>query len=545
MKLNSIIRNLTLLLIVMLLSGAAVSAIGGDFDKLVSRIESQYKAKKTKIPFLGLASFAVKIIRPAGVKDFKLAVFDSRDFTDKPGDPSFKLFMRDTLIPEKWGPMFQVQSSRDGTRSYIYSRPKGNDFELMVVNFTQRQATVVQTRVDPKTLAQWINNGSNGGGILDAFNLNGSMSNSTIGMNRRGNSDDEDDSSDKTDKDKSATLDDIITGSANTPVKSKPVLNDPRNSTAETGDAKSEGDKSTNKDNVDDPVADKDAIKLSTRLVNLNVKVLDQQGRVLSGLKQEDFKVFEEDISQEIVHFEPNTAPVKLVLLLDFSGSTEKKVKLMKKTAKKFVDSLNPGDQIALATFTTWFTLGCDFTTDHKLLKDRIDNLKIRGFGTAYYDAMWKTLNMFRQAGDSRQAIVVLTDGVDNSIGNPRRMPAGHPFPDLLSRIEEGNTTIYPIYLDTEQEVVGHRGGDSHEDYAVARKQLAEIAEQTGGMMFKASRVEDLDGVYQKVAAELHTLYTVAYAPNTNPDKGQWHRITVKLERPGTVARTRKGYFSR
>jgi len=86
---------------------------------------------------------------------------------------------------------------------------------------------------------------------------------------------------------------------------------------------------------------------------------------------------------------------------------------------------------------------------------------------------------------------------------------------------------------------------DSHEDYATAIQQLQEIAEQTGGMMFKAARVEDLDGVYQKVAAELHTLYTVAYAPNTTADKGQWHKITVKLERTGTVARTRKGYFSR
>src|SRR5262249_33597982 len=150
----------------------------------VKQIESQYKVKQRHIPFLGLAGFAVKIIRPAGVKEFKLAVFDSHDFKDKPGDPSFKLFMRNTLVPEKWGPLFQIQN-HDGTRSYIYSRPKGNDIQLMVVNFSERDATVVQTKVDPQTLAKWIDKGNNGSGILDAFNLNNATSSSAIGMYRR------------------------------------------------------------------------------------------------------------------------------------------------------------------------------------------------------------------------------------------------------------------------------------------------------------------------------------------------------------------------
>jgi len=447
--------------------------------------------------------------------------------------------MRDTLTPEKWGPMFQMQN-HDGTRAYIYTRPKGNDVELMVVNFSQRDATVVQTKVDPKTLAKWVEKGNNGGGILDAFG----MSNASIAMNNRRSADDEDDSSDKDNSSKSSdtVTSDASAGAANTTAKSKPELKDVK---AEEIKETSDAEKTANKSEVEDPIADKDAIKLSARLVNLNVKVLDQNGRVLSGLQKDDFKVFEENMSQEIVHFEPNTAPVKLVLLLDFSGSTHQKVKMMKKTAKKFVDSLNPGDQIALATFTRSFSIGSDFTSDHKLLKDRIDDLKVRGFGTAYYDAMWKTMNMFKQSGDSRQAIVVLTDGVDNSLSEPKQNPAKHPFAELLTRIGEENTTIYPIYLDTEKEVVNKWSADTHEDYATARQQLQDIAEQTGGMMFKASRVEDLDGVYQKVAAELHTLYTVAYAPNTTADKGQWHKVTVKLERTGTVARTRKGYFSR
>src|SRR5437667_12532387 len=108
MKLNNVFRKLTFLLIVMILAGTGISVFGREFDKLVNRIESQYKVKKTHIPFLGLAGLAVKIVRPAGVKEFKLATFDGHDFSYKPGDPNFKLFMRDTLVPEKWSPLFQI-----------------------------------------------------------------------------------------------------------------------------------------------------------------------------------------------------------------------------------------------------------------------------------------------------------------------------------------------------------------------------------------------------------------------------------------------------
>src|SRR5882724_6888564 len=98
MKLNNVIGKLALVLIVTLLPATAITALAGDFDKLVKQIESQYKVKQRRIPFLGLAGFAVKIIRPAGVKEFKLAVFDDYDFTNKPGDNNFKYYMRDTLI---------------------------------------------------------------------------------------------------------------------------------------------------------------------------------------------------------------------------------------------------------------------------------------------------------------------------------------------------------------------------------------------------------------------------------------------------------------
>jgi VWFA-related protein len=293
--------------------------------------------------------------------------------------------------------------------------------------------------------------------------------------------------------------------------------------------------------------SEENVIKLEGRLVNLNVKVSDRMGKPLAALKKDDFQVIEDSVPQDVDYFEPINSPLNLVLLLDLSGSTEKKMKVMKKAAKKFIDSLKLSDRIAIAGFTRRFFVISNFTTDHKLLKDRIDDMKNRHSGTAYYDAMWATLDLLDEANAGRKAIVVLTDGVDNSLDHPdsSEYVPKHDFKELMARIEEADATIYPIYLDTEYETIGRHGRAGHEAYVTARKQLEAVAEQTGALLFKADRAEDLEGVYQQVAAELHSLYSMAYAPKSMSRDGQWRKISVKVKRDGAVARTKRGYFAK
>jgi Ca-activated chloride channel family protein len=293
--------------------------------------------------------------------------------------------------------------------------------------------------------------------------------------------------------------------------------------------------------------AAEDVIKLEARLVNLNVKVTDAAGKTLPALRKEDFVVFEDDVRQEVSYFEPVTAPLNMVLLLDLSGSTERKIKVMKKAAQKFIDSLKSTDRIAVAGFTRRFFIISNFTTDHNLLKDRIDDIKNRHSGTAYYDAMWATLDLLDEANTTRKAIVVLTDGVDNSLDHPEssEFDPKHGFDELLERTIEADATIYPIYLDTEYETIGSGGRSGHDAYVTARKQLQALADQTGAMMFKAERAEDLEGVYQQVAAELHSLYSMAYMPKTVRRDGKWRKITIGVELPGAKVRTKRGYFAK
>jgi Ca-activated chloride channel family protein len=288
-----------------------------------------------------------------------------------------------------------------------------------------------------------------------------------------------------------------------------------------------------------------DIVKIDSRLVNLNVRVTDASGKLIPDLRMQDFEVVEDNIKQEVVRFEPVTSPVGVVLLLDLSGSTKDRMKIIKKASKKFIDTLAPTTPIAVAAFARKFAVISEFTFDRKLLKDRIDDTKNLRSGTAFYDATWSTLDLFKEVKEQRKAIVMMTDGVDNSLSSAD-YEARHPFDDLLERITQEEVTIYPIYFNTEFEVLVKQGGsDTHESYVTARKQLQTIADETGGTLFRAERAEDLESVYQRIASELQTLYSVSYNPTDKNYNGKWRAVGVKVNRPQVATKTKRGFYAK
>jgi VWFA-related protein len=283
-------------------------------------------------------------------------------------------------------------------------------------------------------------------------------------------------------------------------------------------------------------------VKLQARLVNLNIKVVDTSGRPVARLNRDDFIVLENNVRQEVTYFEPVAAPVNLLLLLDLSGSIGSKLQTMKKAAKKFVDSLGRDDRIAIASFTTRFQAVSDFTTDRDKLKRSIERIVNPGGDTALYDAAWEALDSLRGNANARNALIILTDGVDSAF-IPNEQGSKRGFNELMMRVEEEDATIYPIYFDTEPEVVG--GDYTPQVFAKARTQLEALAEQTGGSYFRASREEDLEGVYKRVATELHSFYSVAYPAKDARNDGGWRKIGVTVNRAGVKARTKRGYYAR
>ncbi|HEY3138185.1 MAG TPA: VWA domain-containing protein [Blastocatellia bacterium] len=293
-------------------------------------------------------------------------------------------------------------------------------------------------------------------------------------------------------------------------------------------------------------VHDNEAIVLKAALVNLNVSVTNRAGVALANLKKEDFAVAENGEQQKIEFFQPSTAPFNLVLALDLSGSIKDKLDIIKSAALRFLDVVSPQDKVAVVTFTDQIRVVSQLTSDREELKRRIKLIDRSQGGTAFYEAMWFALvDTLRGTGGQRNAIVVMTDGVDSSLDRYNPMQTRVSFNQLARRLEESDVLTFPIYLDTEYEEVFERGNSTSEAYAIARDQLERVAELTGGQMFKAEKASDLSGVYKQVAAAIRTVYSVGYYP-INPERdGTFRRVRVLVNRPDAAVRTRKGYYAK
>jgi VWFA-related protein len=291
---------------------------------------------------------------------------------------------------------------------------------------------------------------------------------------------------------------------------------------------------------------DSDSIKLNASLVNLNVVVRDRSGKAIPNLKQEDFQVTENGQPQTVEFFAPSTAPFNLVLLLDLSGSIQDKLDIIKAAALKFVDVVGGQDKIAVVTFTHDVKVISQLTANKDLVKKRIQSIDKAISGTAFYEAMWFALkDTLRGTEGQRNAIVVLTDGVDSSLDRYNPAPTRVTFDRLASRLEESDVMVFPIYLDTEYEEVFERQQSSTEAYAIARAQLERISEVTGGQVFPAEEAKDLAGIYKQVAAALRTVYSVGYYPTNSERDGTFRRVRVGVDRSDVAVRTRKGYFAK
>ena len=134
----------------------AVRADDSEFDAITKHIKQHFNGKRVSIPFLGLANFFVKIVRPAGVKSFKVAIFQNLNCEPGKTDSELGLVMRNALSPE-WQPLVRVRS-RDGEQVYIYAREAGENLKLMVVTIDHTDAVVARVKVSPQKLSDFLNN---------------------------------------------------------------------------------------------------------------------------------------------------------------------------------------------------------------------------------------------------------------------------------------------------------------------------------------------------------------------------------------------------
>ena len=293
-----------------------------------------------------------------------------------------------------------------------------------------------------------------------------------------------------------------------------------------------------------DPI---ETIRIHSDLVDLKVSVLGfAPNTPVPLLEPKDFLVLEDGVPQDISFFAAADAPFDLVLLLDLSGSSKKNLKMIRNSAKRFVDAARDVDRIALVTFTNQPALYSSFTLDRRKLKKTIDEMDDAYGGTNFWDAMDYVLKDLipQAAGPRRNAVVVMTDGVDNALPEVPGDGSRVPFEELLERIRNSETIIFPIYLDTEKETGKFHGPAAA--YAQAREQLGTIANVCGTTLYRAAQLSDLEAVYAQVVRDLSTVYSIGYRPINKTLDGKWRSVEVLLmKRNDLFARTKRGYYAK
>ena len=306
-----------------------------------------------------------------------------------------------------------------------------------------------------------------------------------------------------------------------------------------------------------------DVLKVNTSLVQLNVGVVDRQGRPITNLSRNDFVVYEDNVQQPITEFAPTTAPFSLVLMLDMSGSTQSFRPTLKQSAYRFLDALAPDDRVAVIAFNDRVKTLANFTTDLRKVASAIESADGKG-ETHFYNALNFALEMLGKEGQRRKAIVVLTDGLDTQMKKLDRASAANahtneealasvkpdlsaPLNDVLRAADRQGVTVYPLALPSgDPKRLPFLEPVQTAIYNSARMRMQTLADRTGGRLNEIRRLEDLGRIYAEVAAELRTLYTVVYRPiNTDTPPGRLRTIRVEVSRPELIARTRSGYYGR
>jgi len=295
-------------------------------------------------------------------------------------------------------------------------------------------------------------------------------------------------------------------------------------------------------------ISEGDIIRVDTELVSVNVSVVDRgTNRGVNGLAKEDFRLSEDNAPQTIAHFDSASAPFNLVLLIDLSGSTKNVVELIKGAALHFVEAARPFDRIGVITFAGGQVVVSSLTTDHQVLRQRINAIERPQGSTKLYDSLAFAMDeVFREAKDSRRnAIVILSDGLDSVLPNVTGEGSKLSYEEVVRRAKEFDGLVYSIWTDTQSYEPLSPLDIQQETFDLAHDRMKELADLGGGAFYECEELKDLAGAYERVVADLGTLYTLSYRPTNKVRDGSWRTIRVNVNRPNSVARGKRGYYAK
>jgi len=287
------------------------------------------------------------------------------------------------------------------------------------------------------------------------------------------------------------------------------------------------------KDTPPVPIKPSEGIKRNVELALVNVTVTDPFNRLVTGLDIENFRVFEDNVEQEIVSFSAEDVPISIGVVFDMSGSMANKIGKAREAAVQFFKTANPKDEFFLVSFNERAELSSAFTNSVDDLQSRMMYAAAKG-RTALLDAIYLGLSEVRGAHNAKRALLIISDGGDNH--------SRYSENDIKRMVRESDCQLYAIglynpfgYRPTPEELNGP-------------SLLSEITELTGGRVFPVENLNDLPDIAAKIGMELRNQYVLGYRPSNRTHDARWRKIKVKLHPPkglpplNVYART--GYYA-
>ena len=276
------------------------------------------------------------------------------------------------------------------------------------------------------------------------------------------------------------------------------------------------------------------ALRLDVELALVNVTVTDPYDRLVTGLEPEDFRVFEDNVEQEIVNFSSEDAPISIGIILDLSGSMNNKIGKAKEAALQFLKTANPQDEFFLVGFNDHAQLLSSFNNNEEDLQGRLLSCSPRG-KTALLDAIYLGISQMRAANNGKRALLIISDGGDNN--------SRYNEKDIKRVVREANTQLYSIGIFDPLE---YRSQTFEELNGPTL--LNEMTELTGGRSFAVKNLSNLPDIAAKIGAELRNQYVLGYHPSHKVHDARWRKIKVKLRTPKGLppltAYAKTGYYA-
>ena len=294
-------------------------------------------------------------------------------------------------------------------------------------------------------------------------------------------------------------------------------------------------------------------IPVSVNLVDVLFTVLDRRNKLVPSLEKPDFKVLDDNISQEIRYFSRQSdLPLRIGMLMDTSNSIRDRLKFEQDAANNFLFSVlrRNKDEAFLMSFDDEPQVLQGFTGDTGQLRDQILRTRAGG-GTAVYDAIIEACSRElshppRPPGDQpdvvRRVMILISDGEDNL--------STHTRTEAIEMAQRTSVVIYTISTSiqwvTLDDPSKERTGNRKYHLTDGDKILQQLAEETGGRAFYPYHVDDLDQSFQDIGEELRNQYTLSYNPTNHGIDGKYHKIRIETpEHPGYQVNARRGYFAR